>query len=417
MAHLFERLDRAYLALFREYPPLVGLAVVTGAGQAAFALLNVYALPTYLLRDLRVSGLAAGAVAATFLLCETVLKFPLGRLSDNFGRRPFIVLGPLLICINPMVVVLLPTRLWALVFPLRVLDGAGAAALWPPLYALVGDMVRDRSRAAAMSVLNTVYVAAIGVAAALGAFVAHLTGSNRTSFFLASVFLLCSGLVAHFAVPRGAAGPGRPAAGEVPRAPAGAVPATEAPPVVACPLSLVLVISLLMTLGVLVLSTFLVVYLQVDLGLSALQIGLLLVGLGVPVALLGLPLGHAADRWGKARAVRLSFAVSALLMWLVPSCRSLFAFAAVATVLVVAHILGTPAWLALVSQLAPDSRRGGVMGMVATAEGLGAALGPVLGGWLWDIHHTWVFYGSASLLTLGALLALCAVRQEVGVEA
>jgi MFS family permease len=92
-------------------------------------------------------------------------------------------------------------------------------------------------------------------------------------------------------------------------------------------------------------------------------------------------------------------------MWLIPSCRSLTSLAPVAVVLVLSHILGTPAWLAVVSQLAPAARRGGVMGLVATGEGAGAVLGPLLGGWLWDMHPAWIFYGSASLLSLAAALA------------
>jgi len=430
---VFRSLDRAYLALFREYPSLLRLAIITGAAQMAFALLNVYALPVYLNRDLHVRGLAIGAVMATFLFCETALKFPLGRLSDRWGRKPFVVLGPLLLCLNPIIVVRLPARLWSLVFPVRVVDGIGAAALWPPLFALVGDLVKDRSRAAAMSVLNTVYVGAIGAAAALGSFTAYLTGGNRSLFYLASAFLFVSGLTAYFGLPRGrghgfAAAVPKPsgpspglrqhaaevtlhrAEGAINGAPTeGTWSQVTTPPY---PLSLILLISLLMTLGVLSLANFLILYVQVELRLSALHTGLLLLALSVPVLLFGLPLGHLADRWGTARAVRVSFAICALAMWAIPSCRTSLTFAGVGLLLVAGHILGIPAWLALVSSLAPPSRRGGLMGIVATAEGIGAGLGPLIGGWLWDWRHSYIFYGSAVLLTLGALVALCTLRGE-----
>jgi MFS family permease len=42
---------------------------------------------------------------------------------------------------------------------------------------------------------------------------------------------------------------------------------------------------------------------------------------------------------------------------------------------------------------------------VATGEGVGAVVGPLLGGWLWDLHHAWIFYGSAAMLSASALLA------------
>jgi MFS family permease len=401
--------ERTYVALFREYPPLLRLAVVTGASQLAFALVNVYALPVYLIQDLRVSGLAVGGISATFLACEMALKFPLGRLSDRLGRKPFVVLGPLLICLNPVIIVRLPTRLWALVFPVRALDGVGAAALWPPLFAMVGDLVDKRSRAAAMSVMNTVYVGAIGAAAAMGSFADYFTGSHHSPFYLASAFLFLSAVTGYLGLPvvRGAAGD--------PHEPAVAAPSMSAltqPRLPPYRLPLVLLVSILMTLGVLMLASFLIVYVKVELHLSGLHTGALLAALAVPVLVVGLPLGHAADRWGKSRAVRVSLAVSAATMWLVPSCRSVLTFALVGLVLVIAHILGTPAWLALVSELAPRRRRGGVMGIVATAEGAGAALAPLLGGWLWDIQHSYIFYGSAVLLTLAALVAAFTLRGE-----
>jgi len=408
---MLARLAKTYLALFREYPSLAAFAVITGTGQIAFALLNIYALPVYLVHDLHLSGLVLGVASATFLLSETLLKFPMGRLSDRLGRRPFVVLGPLVVCLNPAILISLPARLWALVFPLRIADGTGAAALWPPLFAAVADQVRDRSRAAVMSVMNSVYIAAIGAAAAIGIFAAHLSGSHRVPFYVASALLFASGVVAYFWFPRSSAlARAHPQSARM-QSPGDAERTAEAEPRrIAVPsVAPALLISLLMSSGVLVLSNFLILYLSMDMGFSASQFGLLLVGLAVPVVLLGLPLGHAADRWGTRKAVRLSLAVSGLVMWVIPSCHTVVTFSAAAVVLVASHILGTPAWLAVVSQLAPTARRGGTMGLVATAEGVGAVLGPLLGGWLWDLHHPWIFYGSAVLLTVAAIVAFSAM--------
>jgi MFS family permease len=410
---MLKRLGQTYLGVFREYPFLFPFAVVTFAGQAAFALVNIYALPVYLVQDLRLSGLTLGAASATFLCIETLLKFPMGRWSDRVGRSGFLVLGPLLICLNPTFFAALPTHLWFLLFPLRVADGAGAAALWPPLFAAVGDLVPDRSRAAAMSVMNTVYVAAIGGAVVVGAFAAHLTGSDRVPFLLASGFLIVTAVVAYSSLPRlpgtrlPAAAVG-PAHGADNPAPAGISHVAAGGRL----LVLTFVVSMVMSAGVLALSNFLVLYLKMDMGLSAGGIGALLAGLAVAVLALGLPLGHLADRWGTPHAVRLSLTVAALAMWLIPSCRTMASFVPVAVILVLGHIMGTPAWLALVSQLAPAARRGGVMGLVATGEGVGAVVGPLLGGFLWDKAHHWVFYGSACLLTLAAALTLAALPRR-----
>jgi MFS family permease len=323
------------------------------------------------------------------------------------------------------VIAQLPARLWTLIFPLRALDGAGAAALWPPLFAMVGDLVRDRSRAAAMSVINTIYVGAIGGAIALGAVSVYLTHTNKAPFYLVTVLLVVSAAIAYFGIPKSVETDLDPDAAD--SAAATACPAS-APPPGDYPLPLVLLVSVLMTLGVLMLPNFLIVYVQTQLvnplidsgrlaagarlGLTSLYTGAVIGVLGVPVLLLGMPLGHAADRWGKSRAVRLSLTISAAAMWLIPSCRSIPAFTVIAVILVLSHILGTPAWLALVSGLAPRHRRGSVMGIVATAEGVGAVIAPLIGGWLWDIKPAYIFYGSAALLSAAAAVAMHTLRRQ-----
>jgi MFS family permease len=403
---VLKRLERTYFALFREYPALINLAVITGAGQMAFALINIYALPVYLNKDLHLSGLALGATATTFLAFETVFKFPMGRLSDHYGRKPFVVLGPLLICLNPALVVNLPARLWLLVFPLRAADGAGGGALWPPLFAMIGDLVRSRSRAAAMAVASVVYGSGSALGVLVGAVVTHLTGSNRAPFYVATCLFAFAAATGYFGLPRLAHSP------EEPPDPAASSPPTcaaEPSTRTAYPLILALLISGFMVMAGMTLASFIILYLR-ELGLSRLDLIVLVIVLGGPAALLALPLGHAADRQGKPLAVRIFLIVSALMMWLMPLCRTVVPLALVGGVLVVSIILGIPAWLALVSDLAPTSRRGGLMGIVTTAEGIGAVLGPLLGGWLWDIRHHYIFYGAAALLTLAALVAAITLR-------
>jgi MFS family permease len=258
-----------------------------------------------------------------------------------------------------------------------------------------------------MSVVNTVYLGAIGAAAAIGGLAAYFSGSNRVPFYLVTVLLFLSAVTAHLGLPS------RTTSAESEEPPENAAGADSAHGQIRRhPLPLVLLITVLMTLGVWTFANFLIVYLKVEFGLSGLGIGTLLAIMAVPLLILGLPLGHAADRWGRTRAVRISLLVSATAMWLIPSCRGIVSFTIIGIVSVLSYLLSTPAWLALVSSLAPRSRRGGVMGIVATAEGAGAGLAPLLGGFLWDIHHSYIFYGSAVFLTVGALVAAYTLRDQ-----
>jgi len=406
---VLERLERTYFALFREYPSLITTAVITGAGQMAFALMNIYALPIFLKDELGLSGLAIGATATTFLAFETLFKFPMGRLSDHHGRKPFVVLGPLLICLNPAVVVHLPARLWFLVFGLRAADGAGGGALWPPLFAMIGDLVRSRSRAAAMAVISTVYGAATALGILVGAVIAHLTGDHRTPFYIVSGLFAFAAAVGYFGLPRVVHCP------EEPPAPV----SLESPPAETIeaaghtdyPLPLAMLISGLMVMAGMTLASFLVLYIR-ELALSRVDMIVLVVVLGGPAVVLALPLAHVADRRGRPLAVRSFLVTAALMMWLLPMCRTAIPLAVVGGVLVLSIIVGIPAWLALVTDLAPASRRGRIMGIITTAEGIGAGIGPLLGGWLWDQQHHYIFYGAAVLLTMAALVAALTLHNK-----
>ena len=53
---------------------------------------------------------------------------------------------------------------------LRALDGLGQAAMWPSLYAYVGDVVEENKRGAAMGVLNVVYMIGTAFAFLAGGF-------------------------------------------------------------------------------------------------------------------------------------------------------------------------------------------------------------------------------------------------------
>ena len=428
---MLERLERTYLALFREYPALINIAIITGAGQSAFALLNIYALPVYLFDDLHLSGKLVGTTAATFLVFETMFKFPMGRLSDRYGRRAFVSLGPALIALNPIFVISLPTRLWTLIYPLRAADGVGGGALWPPLLAMIGDLVRSQRRAAAMAFINVVYASAIAVGILLGYLAASVAHDHRAPFYAATVLLLIAGATGRFGLPR--LPPTRresldeampelamvpPLTHVVEESPGEIAPAARRSAIERITrwlrsnrvLVQAMIISFLLVMAGMTLANFMVKYVS-ELGFSTAQLAIMAVATGVPTLLLGLPLGNMADRWGKSRAVRLSLAVSAVLMWFMPAASSgPLTLALVGGLLMASNIMGIPAWLALVSDLAPTQHRGSVIGVVAAAEGIGGGFGPILGGFLWDINHTYIFYAAAALLTLCALVAAVALR-------
>ena len=125
---------------------------------------------------------------AMFFVSEVLFKSPLGALADKFGRKPLMLGGAAVTVFTPVLLISMhynpasATAAAALIgfgF-LRGMDGLGEAALWPSLYAYVGDVVVEARRGAAMGVLNLVYMVGIAFSFLAGGFVDDTFGPVLT---------------------------------------------------------------------------------------------------------------------------------------------------------------------------------------------------------------------------------------------
>jgi MFS family permease len=366
----------------------------------------------YLTEHLNASVKLVGAVVAAFALVETFLKAGWGSVADRVGRRPLIVAGLLLSSVAPLLMSVL--RNPVLFVPLRLIDGAGSSALWPAASAIMADKTPRDQRATAMGTLNLFFLSGLAFGPALGLFVVGLTHSYATGFYLASGLMIAAAVWGSVAL-RDAATP------------------HLAPPVTAVggdhgddqsshrsregraqfsPLLITMLgVAFVQMFGVGLLAPILAIYAKQVVGLSEQVIGILFL-LGVlSVAIASVPAGQLADRWGKRKAVVWGMAIGSAGMWMLPISPRLDVLAVGAILLGIGYALSSPAWHALVSELAPPGRIGFAMGAAQTAEGLGLVLGPLLGGVLWDAAgHVAPFVASASLLSVSTVALIITIR-------
>ena len=91
-----------------------------------------------------------------------------------------------------------------------------------------------------------------------------------------------------------------------------------------------------------------------------------------------------------------------------PATTSLLVVAAGATCAGLGYALAVPAWNALAMDRIPPGGRGLLLGAVATVQGAGLAVGPVVGGYLWEHIRPYAPFTAGALLLLAAtLLSLC----------
>lgn len=103
-----------------------------------------------------------GIEFAAFVLVQVLVQTPIGRASDRYGRRPFILAG--LVVLAPATVVQgLVVEPWQMIAA-RSLQGLAAAMVFAPALALAGDLAREGTSGTQLSVLTM----AFGLGTALG---------------------------------------------------------------------------------------------------------------------------------------------------------------------------------------------------------------------------------------------------------
>ena len=318
-AAIRSKLDEYFVSVFRDYPVLISVSLVAIWGQMSVASVNNFALSFYVLDDLAQPGRVLGYLTSAFLLTETLQKLPFGRLSDRWGRRPFIVAGltaqlalPLVVvAVPPIAFVAAPVLIYVLLIPLRLIGGAASAAVWPPAFAIVPDEVPRRSRGAGMAVLNSTYSLGIAAGPALGGAVSQLAWrAGRFEWVERAPFALAvfAGLVAITAarfLPAQAPGEAGRRRGR-----------SVLPP--ARILAIIAAIAFVELFATSSLAPYLAPYMVGVTGITRPQAGYFLLLLGVPVALLGIPLGRLADVWPRCQVRQLALWISALGMWECP---------------------------------------------------------------------------------------------------
>lgn len=336
-------------------------------------------------------GLAIGAYGLT----QAALQIPFGMLSDRVGRLPIIYLG-LLIFAAGSVVAGMSDSVWGVIAG-RVLQGAGAISA--AVMALLSDLTREQHRTKAMAMIGISIGISFAVAMVVGPLITRGFGLSGLFWFTAAMALFGMVIIA-FAVPKPTE--------QIRHRESGVAPA-------ALSATLRNVALLRLNLGIFALHALLMA------SFIALPLALIEQG-GLPkeehwwVYLIALFVGFFAMLpfiiYGeKKRQMKRVFigAISVLLLselffwWFGHN----LVFLVVGTVVFFTAFNLLEATLpSLISKIAPAGAKGTAMGVYSTSQFLGAALGGMLGGWLFTVGGaSLVFAGCAALAALWLIFA------------
>ncbi len=166
----------------RSSAPTFDLSVlnpgILSAATSTFLVATAFTLVTTLENEfnkrLGINAFGFSLAFSSLMIGRLIFQVPMGRFSDHFGRKPFILAGLLLMA--PASALLGEVQTLTQFAVLRFIQGIGTAAIVAPALALAGDMAQtdgEGRQGQQMSVVTTGF----GLGIAFGPLLAGILGS------------------------------------------------------------------------------------------------------------------------------------------------------------------------------------------------------------------------------------------------
>lgn len=375
----------------REVRAITGLSLVY-----AFRMLGMFmvlpVLATYG-QDLHgATPMLIGVAIGAYGLTQALLQMPFGMLSDRIGRLPLIVLGLLVFAAGAALAASSDSIWWVIVG--RIVQGAGAISA--VVMALLSDLTREQHRTNAMAVIGVSIGLSFAIAMVIGPLMTHAFGLSGL-FWLTSAMALFGVLIVLFLVPKV---PPSTVQRESSMRPEALRTTLQHPELLRLNIGIG-------TLHAILMASF------VALPMALVEWGGLpkeqhwwVYLLAMVVGFIGMvPLIIYGEKQRRMKLV-LNVAIGLLLLCVLffgVLARSLNLLLLGMVLFFLAFNVLEACLPSLVSKTAPAGAKGTAMGVYATSQFLGAAVGGVLGGWLYQQAGLLAVFMGCAVLALGWL--------------
>lgn len=355
-------------------------------------------LEAFLVEKFGASGQALGALLSLHALCQLLFSPIWGSISDSVGRKPILMVGAIG---NAAALVMfgLSTHLWML-FIARALSGTFAAATMPTALAYIGDSTSRENRGGGMGVIG----AAFGTGMVLGPGIGGWLGANSLSlpFFVTGVLSLLAAILIFFILPESLPQEKRRQAVKVDLASrfTGMWHGLKGP------LAIFFLLSWMVSFGLSNLEGIMGLFALKRFGFGPSQVGVIMMVVGISIALVQMVLtGPATKRWGERMVIKATLLASSITFLVILLAYNFITLLVTTGLFALSNAMLRPSISSLVSKEAKIDQ-GLALGLNSSFMSLGRFTGPLLAGFLIDIHITLPYIAGSVIMFLGFLYVM-----------
>jgi DHA1 family multidrug resistance protein-like MFS transporter len=352
-------------------------------------------LPIYA-RELGASSVQIGMVQSMFSVAGLTTLLFVGRWSDRFGRKPFLLAGLAILGISSIGLLYSSDPLHLIIW--RFVQGLGASAHLPIAQAYLGDLTPEGVEGKWMGYFNAVLFAGMGAGPLLGGVIADVF-NYKTTFAVMAVLNFAAVLFTFLFL----------------REMTRKVAASREHSSLLAPLKSRVLRGVMIQRGTTGVGTgtmmaFLPVLADQRLGLSTILIGALM-ATRTPASIIQSYTGRLADRWDRRAMIIWSGVVSVAAVGLMPLSSGFWLLLIPYLGLTIAQSFAMPALNVYVVQEGRTYGMGACMTMFMMAMQAGNGLGPIILGGVADwLGLNFAFYVGAAFVAAGVLYFAWSVR-------
>src|SRR5690625_2417969 len=347
-------------------------------------------LPT-IMNELHLTGSMVGYLVSAFAIMQLLVSPIAGQWVDKFGRKKMIVIGLIIFSFSELLFGL--GKVVEVLFISRLLGGVSAAFIMPAVTAFIADITTLETRSKAMGYMSAAISTGFIIGPGIGGFLAVL--GTRVPFFVAAVFALISALISFLLLKE----PERYKAGMIKEKTTGLKRMFN-------PLYFIaLLIIFISSFSLAAFDSLFSLFVDHKFGFTPKDIAVIISGAGIVGAISQVALFDILTRkFGEIKLIRYCFIFSAVLVFLATIVHTYFYILLVTVFIFVGFDLMRPAFTSYLSKVAGDEQ-GFVSGMNSMFTSIGNVIGPILGGFLFDIDLDYPFYSAAIFLVVGIVIS------------